>query len=100
MGAAAAARYRTMNLPIAGSAADWGYMNIAVFGLGYVGVVSAACLARDGHNVLGVDPNTLKIEILQRGRSPIIEPGLDELIAPAVASGRLVAGADYAAAVE
>jgi len=75
-------------------------MKVAVFGLGYVGVVSAACLARDGHNVLGVDPNTLKIEILQRGRSPIIEPGLDELIAPAVASGRLVAGADYAAAVE
>jgi GDP-mannose 6-dehydrogenase len=74
-------------------------MKVAVFGLGYVGVVSAACLARDGHSVLGVDPNTLKVDFLKRGQSPIIEPGLDQLIAPAVASGRLVAGADYAAAV-
>jgi len=74
-------------------------MKIAVFGLGYVGVVSAACLARDGHSVVGVDPNTLKVDLLRQAKSPIVEPGLEELIVAAVASGRLVAGSDPAAAV-
>jgi GDP-mannose 6-dehydrogenase len=74
-------------------------MRIAIFGLGYVGVVSAACLARDGHYVVGVDPNTVKVDLLRQGKSPIVEPGLEALIAAAVASGRLVAGADYAAPV-
>jgi GDP-mannose 6-dehydrogenase len=74
-------------------------MKIALFGLGYVGVVSAACLARDGHTVVGIDPSAVKVDFLRRGKSPIIEPGLEELIAAAVATGRLVAGSDYAAAV-
>jgi len=74
-------------------------MKIAVFGLGYVGVVSAACLARDGHSVVGVDPNALKVDFLRQGKSPIVEPGLGELIAAAVTAGRLVAGSDAAAAV-
>jgi GDP-mannose 6-dehydrogenase len=74
-------------------------MKIALFGLGYVGVVSAACLARDGHSVVGIDPNAVKVDFLRRGKSPIIEPGLEELIAAAVTSGRLVAGSEYAAAV-
>lgn len=74
-------------------------MKIAVFGLGYVGVVSAACLARDGHSVLGVDPNSLKVDLLRQAKSPIVEPGLEELIAAAVDAGRLVAGSDAAAAV-
>jgi GDP-mannose 6-dehydrogenase len=74
-------------------------MKIAVFGLGYVGVVSAACLARDGHSVLGVDPNSLKVDLLRQAKSPIVEPGLEELIAAAVDAGRLVAGSDPAAAV-
>src|SRR5215469_15050195 len=74
-------------------------MKIAVFGLGYVGVVSAACLVRDGHEVLGVDPNVVKVSFLRQGKSPIVEPGLDELIAAAVAAGRLRAGSDPAAAV-
>ena len=74
-------------------------MKIAVFGLGYVGVVSAACLARDGHTVVGVDPNTVKVDFLRQGKSPIVEPGLEELIASAVTAGRLVAGSDPAAAV-
>ena len=74
-------------------------MRIAVFGLGYVGVVSAACLARDGHSVVGVDPNALKVDFLRQGKSPIVEPGLEPLIAAAVAAGRLVAGPDAAAAV-
>jgi GDP-mannose 6-dehydrogenase len=74
-------------------------MKIAVFGLGYVGVVSAACLVRDGHDVLGVDPNAVKVGFLRQGKSPIVEPGLDELIAAAATAGRLEAGFDPAAAV-
>ena len=74
-------------------------MKIAVFGLGYVGVVSAACLARDGHAVVGVDPNALKVDFVRQGKSPIVEPGLEQLIAAAVAAGRLVAGSDVVAAV-
>jgi GDP-mannose 6-dehydrogenase len=74
-------------------------MKIAVFGLGYVGVVSAACLVRDGHEVLGVDPNAGKVSFLRQGKSPIVEPGLDELIAAATAAGQLAAGSDPAAAV-
>jgi GDP-mannose 6-dehydrogenase len=74
-------------------------MKTAVFGLGYVGVVSAACLARDHHSVIGVDPNSVKVDLLRQGKSPIVEPGLAELIAAAAASGRLVAGCDHAAAV-
>lgn len=75
-------------------------MNLAIFGLGYVGIVSAACLARDGHSVVGIDPNPVKIRLVSQGQSPIIEPGLDALIPSAVASGRLTAGDDVAAAVE
>lgn len=69
-------------------------MKITVFGLGYVGVVSAACLARDGHDVLGVDPNTVKTGLLNEAKSPIVEPGLDGLIKSGVASGRLRAHED------
>jgi GDP-mannose 6-dehydrogenase len=74
-------------------------VNIAIFGLGYVGVVSATCLARDGHNVLGVDPNQVKTELLTQAKSPIVEPGLDAVIQATVANGRLKASADHAAAV-
>ena len=74
-------------------------MKIAVFGLGYVGVVSAACLARDGHSVVGVDPNALKVDFLRQGKSPIVEPGLEDLIAAVVEAGRLIASSNYAAAV-
>jgi GDP-mannose 6-dehydrogenase len=74
-------------------------MKIAVFGLGYVGVVSAACLARDGHSVIGIDPNSVKLDFVRRGKSPIVEPGLEELIAAAVASGRMVASSDCATGV-
>jgi GDP-mannose 6-dehydrogenase len=74
-------------------------MKIAVFGLGYVGAVSATCLARSGHYVIGVDPNATKVDFIRRGRSPIVEPGLEALIAAAVADGRLSAYPEHALAV-
>jgi GDP-mannose 6-dehydrogenase len=74
-------------------------MKIAIFGLGYVGAVSAACLARNGHAVIGVDPSTTKVDFLRRGKSPVVEPGLEDLIAAAVADGRLVVYPDHAPAV-
>ena len=64
-------------------------MKISIFGLGYVGAVSAACFARDGHEVIGVDVNPLKVDIIQSGRSPIVEPELEDLIRAAVNEGRL-----------
>lgn len=66
-------------------------MRITVLGLGYVGCVSAACLAREGHAVIGVDVNPQKVNVVGSGRSPIVEPGLDEIMAEAVAAGKLTA---------
>jgi GDP-mannose 6-dehydrogenase len=74
-------------------------MNISVFGLGYVGSVTGAALAEDGHTVIGVDVNPDKVASLNAGRSPIVEPGLPELIAKNVAEGRLSATTDPAAAI-
>lgn len=66
-------------------------MRISVFGMGYVGVVTSACMARDGLEVVGVDVNPEKVDMINRGRSPIIELGLSELLDSAVKSGRLTA---------
>lgn len=74
-------------------------MQLSVFGMGYVGNVSAACFAGDGHSVIGVDPNPVKIDLINRGASPIVEPGLAELVADGVASGRLRGTSDPVAAV-
>jgi GDP-mannose 6-dehydrogenase len=71
-------------------------MKLAVFGLGYVGSITAAALARDGHEVVGVDVAANKIEALRAGRAPVIEPGVDTIIAQAVADGRLRASDDPA----
>jgi len=64
-------------------------MRVSVFGLGYVGSVSAASFAADGHTVVGVDVNPDKVASLNEGRSPIVEKGLDELIKTATANGSL-----------
>ncbi len=74
-------------------------MNVSIYGLGYVGCVSAACLARDGHIVIGTDVNPHKVEQLKAGLTPIIEPGLQELITAGVSSGNLQVTSDSAAAV-
>jgi nucleotide sugar dehydrogenase len=66
-----------------------GSMKVAVFGLGYVGTVSAACLASNGHDVWGVDPDELKVAAVSSGQSPVLEPGLQSLVAQGVASGTL-----------
>ena len=75
-------------------------MRVGVFGIGYVGAVSAACLARDGHNVHAVDINPSKVADIRAGRSPIVETGLNALIAAAVSSGKLIASADVAMAID
>jgi GDP-mannose 6-dehydrogenase len=64
-------------------------MNVVVVGLGYVGAVTAACLAELGHSVVGVDVDAQKVEEIDAGRSPIVEPRLEELVAKGRASGRL-----------
>ncbi|MFZ0063007.1 MAG: UDP-glucose/GDP-mannose dehydrogenase family protein [Pyrinomonadaceae bacterium] len=74
-------------------------MKLSVFGLGYVGCVSAACFADDGNLVTGVDVNPTKVEIINAGKTPIIEDGINELIGKVVKSGRLVATTDSARAV-
>jgi GDP-mannose 6-dehydrogenase len=74
-------------------------MKISIFGLGYVGCVSAACLADDCHEVLGVDTNAAKVASINRGESPIVEPGLDDLMARHRASGLLAATTGAADAV-
>jgi len=74
-------------------------MKIGIFGLGYVGCVTAACLASDGNEVVGIDVNPLKVEMLNAGQSPIIEPGLDQLIKDGRNSGKLKASLDHAAVV-
>lgn len=74
-------------------------MKICVFGLGYVGAVSAACLAQEGHEVIGIDPVQTKVDIINAGKSPIIEAGIGIIIKQQVAAGRLCATTDAAAAI-
>ncbi len=73
--------------------------NISIFGLGYVGAVSLACLADNGHRLIGVDVNPLKANIINEGRSPIIEAGLNELMKKGVDSGSIRAIMDSREAV-
>src|SRR5882757_11227921 len=64
-------------------------MRITVIGTGYLGAVHAACMAELGHDVLGVDVDTAKIEALAAGRPPFFEPGLSEVLSRTVGSGKL-----------
>ena len=73
---------------------------IAVFGLGYVGSVTAACLARIGHKVTGIDTSAAKVESIRQRRAPFYEPGLEEIIEETVNAGRLTATGDLAEALE
>ena len=74
-------------------------LKISIFGLGYVGTVCAGCLAQDGHEVLGVDPLSTKVELINRGQSPIVEAGISEIIGAAVNAGRLRATEDPTEAI-
>lgn len=64
-------------------------MKISVFGLGYVGVVSCGCLAREGHEVVGVDVSSIKVDMINSGYSPVVEPEIGDFIKDAVGKGRL-----------
>jgi GDP-mannose 6-dehydrogenase len=74
-------------------------MDISIFGLGYVGAVCAAALSTRGHKVIGVDLSQDKIDLINSGRSPIVEPGLEELIAKGIEQGNLVGITDCEQAV-
>ena len=74
-------------------------MNIAVFGMGYVGAVSAVCLARDGHELIGVDIDPDKLALLRQGQSPIVEEGIQELTQQVVDQGRLQVSDDVTEAI-
>ncbi|HEV3481780.1 MAG TPA: UDP-glucose/GDP-mannose dehydrogenase family protein [Candidatus Acidoferrales bacterium] len=74
-------------------------MRISIFGMGYVGTVSAACLAHEGHEVLGVDPVQTKVDLINSGKSPIIEVDIAELVAETVKAGRLRATCDQDQAI-
>ncbi|MBI5403554.1 MAG: UDP-glucose/GDP-mannose dehydrogenase family protein [Ignavibacteriae bacterium] len=75
-------------------------MNISIFGLGYVGSVSLGCIAKFGHNVIGVDINRKKVDLIKKGYSPIIEPGLNELISSGVKRKVITTTSDYRYAVK
>ena len=74
-------------------------MKISIFGLGYVGAVSAGCLAQDGHEIIGVDPNQTKVNLINQGNTPVIEQDIAEIISSAVSSKRLYATANVNEAV-
>lgn len=74
-------------------------MRISVFGMGYVGATTSACLAKEGHSIIGVDPDEKKRSQISAGQSPIVEEGLDDLIADGVRQGRIVMTDDYTQAV-
>lgn len=74
-------------------------MRISIFGLGYVGAVCAGCLSARGHDVIGVDISSTKIDLINNGKSPIVEPGLEELLELGKTTGRLRGTTDVAAAV-
>lgn len=75
-------------------------MRISIFGLGYVGAVSLACLSRDGHEVVGVDIDQTKLALILAGKTPVVEEGMVELMAQVAASGRVTVTSDAQWAVQ
>ena len=75
-------------------------MKISIFGLGYVGCVSMGCLAKNGHNIVGVDVSQNKVDLINSGRPTIIENQIDEIIAAQHENGRIKATTDYAKAIK
>src|SRR6266704_2820340 len=75
-------------------------MKLSVWGLGYVGTVSAGCLAQEGHDVIGVDSEQTKVDLINAGKTPIIEKDIGRIIKQQVAAGRLSATTDAAVAVQ
>jgi GDP-mannose 6-dehydrogenase len=74
-------------------------LRVSIFGLGYVGTVSAGCLAGDGHEVIGVDPFQTKVDLINSGQSPIIEADIGEIMASTVRAGKLRATNDQVLAI-
>jgi GDP-mannose 6-dehydrogenase len=74
-------------------------MKISIFGMGYVGCVSGACLSSLGNEVIGVEPNQLKVDLINSGKSPIVETGLDILLETQVKSGQFKATTNWAEAI-
>ena len=74
-------------------------MKISIFGLGYVGAVSLACLSRDGHDVVGVDIDRAKLDLIAAGKTPVVEEGMVDLMAHVAAAGRVVVTTDAQQAV-
>ena len=74
-------------------------MNISIFGLGYVGAVSLACLVRDGHSVVGVDIESAKLELIRAGKTPVVEEGMLDLMATVAGTGRVSVTTDAVQAV-
>lgn len=75
-------------------------MRISIFGLGYVGAVSLACLARDGHTVIGVDIDPAKLDLIRAGKTPVVEEGMVDLMASVSAGGRVHVTDDVGYALE
>lgn len=75
-------------------------MKVVVFGLGYVGFTAATCIASDGHNVVGIDVSESKVRAVMSGATPIVEPGVEELLKKALADGRLVASTEIGGHLE
>lgn len=75
-------------------------MRVSIFGMGYVGAVCTASLASRGHEVIGIDVSPVKIDLINNGRSPIVEPGLEELLGEGVRSRRIRATTDGFDAVQ
>src|SRR3954467_13667582 len=82
-----------------GAIAPHATLSVSVFGLGYVGCVSADCLAKEGHTVVGVDVSPTKVALVNDGKSTIVEDGIRELVSDMRATGRLSATTDVRAAV-